>query len=769
MSLVFETPICIPDLTDQIIKDSDKPAAAGGYAEIFKCSWNSPSESSPVAVQVIKVQHNSDSLSIKGEELRREIKVWGRLQNEHILPLLGLIHGYGPLPGLVSPWINSGSLIELLARHHNILTRHERFRLLQDIASALQYLHSFAVVHGNLSGHSILVDSNRRAFVKGSGLSTMLDEIAESESYETRLGDVSWTAPELVIDSSSGLPTSQSDVWSFGCNMIHVLSGQEPWQKAPDNTVKACLRDGQVPSFPEGISDQDLSFLQRCFSLRPADRPSADQILAVMHEESLCRVSGIPQTPEATVSEPSSPYGIPDVMAEFKRRVFDQIPSHLIYIPEMKLISREELLTILEPEKITEEDISNHKGWSRKSAIESRLIPNMLKYAILSHRWGKSEPTFQDLKSGKLEGAGYEKLHKFCTEAKERYDCRLAWSDTCCINKESSSELDEAIRSMYRWYRDAYICIVHLAQSESLETLGDDEWFVRGWTLQELLAPLRMKFYGHSWTTLTDNENDKDDAAVVSALSRVTKIPMNDLCNFRPGPNRAWEKMTWAASRKTTRIEDVAYSLTGIFDISMTIAYGEGDRAFKRFMAELIQNCKEWQILVWAGGLPGYPTEPGCYRTTNVTALDMLKNRQISWWGEGCGDTDFSITKRGVQVRLLMLPASVDQSQLQSTFLSRPAGRRWVSPLKKLVVQSHFFPPASTTEWMIGIINYHDHDDANKGILKRGESYICFLLKRFRRPGMDTMRNHWRRQITEEILTVSCANDFEKMLESVWL
>ncbi|KAG2039308.1 kinase-like domain-containing protein [Suillus americanus] len=748
MSSVFETHICIPDLTDQIIKDSDKPAAAGGYAKIFKCSWNSPSESSPVAVQVIKVQHDSDSLSKKGEELRREIKVWGRLQNEHILPLLGLVHGYGPLPGLVSPWIDSGSLIELLVRHHNILTRHERFRLLQDIASALQYL-----VHGNLSGHNILVDSNGRAFVKGSGLSTMLDEIAESESYETRLGDVAWTAPELMIDSSSRLSTSQSDVWSFGCNMIHVLSGQEPWQKAPDNTVKARLRDGPVPSFPEGIIDQDLSFLQRCFSLRPADRPSADQILAVVHEESLRCVPGILQTAEAAVSEHSSSYGIPDVMIEFKRRVFDQVPSHLIYIPEMKLISREELLTIMEPEKVTEEDISKHKGWSRKSAIESRLIPDMLKYAILSHRWGKSEPTFQDSKSGKREGAGYEKLRSFCTKAKELYGCRLAWSDTCCINKESSSELDEAIRSMYRWYRDAYICIVHLAQSESLETLGNDEWFLRGRT----------------WTSLTDNENDKDDAAVVSALSRVTKIPLNDLCNFRPGPNRAWEKMTRAASRKTTRIEDVAHPLTGIFDISMTIAYGEGDRAFKRFMAEVIQNCKEWQILVWAGGLPSYATEPGCYRTTNDTALDMLKNRQISWWGEGCGDSNFSITKRGVQVRLLMLPASVDQSQWQSTFLSRPAGRRWVSPLKKLVVQSHFFPPASTTEWMIGIVNYHDHDDADKGILKRGESYICFLLKRFRRPGMDTVRNHWRRQITEEILTVSCANDFEKTLESVWL
>ncbi|KAG0700564.1 hypothetical protein DFH29DRAFT_614532 [Suillus ampliporus] len=349
-------------------------------------------------------------------------------------------------------------------------------------------------------------------------------------------------------------------------------------------------------------------------------------------------------------------------MAEFKRRVSDQVPSHLIYIPEMKLISRDELAAILKPETITEEDISEHEGWSRQFVIESKLIPNLLKYAILSHRWTESELTFQDAKSGKWDGAGHEKLDKFREKAEE-HGCLLAWSDTCCINKESSSELDEAIRSMYRWYRDAYICIVYLAQTQTLETLGSDEWFLRGWTLQELLAPLRMKFYygnGDGWAPLTENENDKDDAALVFALSRVTKIPPNDLCNFRPGPNRAWEKMTWAAGRKTTRIEDIAYSLIGIFDISMTIAYGEGDRAFKRFMAEFIQNCKEWQILVWAGGLPGCPTDPACYRTINEPALEMLKNRQISWWGEGCGDSDFTITKRGVQVRLLMVPASVD-------------------------------------------------------------------------------------------------------------
>ncbi|KAG1905341.1 heterokaryon incompatibility protein-domain-containing protein [Suillus fuscotomentosus] len=395
----------------------------------------------------------------------------------------------------------------------------------------------------------------------------------------------------------------------------------------------------------------------------------------------------------------------------------------------MELISRDKLITILKPETITEE---GHP----ESSIESAVV-NLLKYAILSHRWGESEPTFQDLKR---EGAGYKKLDKFCAKAKE-YGCDFAWSDTCCINKESSSELDEAIRSMYMWYREAYICIVHLAQTNSWDTLENDEWFFRGWTLQELLAPLRMRFYyGPTWTPLTQNPNDKDDAKVVRALYRATKIPENDLRNFRSGPNRAWEKMSWAASWKTTRVEDVAYSLTGIFDITMTVAYGEGDRAFKRFMAELIEKCKEWQILVWAGGLPGCPTGPCCYRTTDEAALEMLKNHEISWWGEGCGDDDFSITKRGVQVKLFM-------SLWQSVFLSCPAGGLMTSPLDELVVQSPFFPPASTTEWAIGV-------------LKAGQIYICFLLRRFCRPGLDTVRNHWRREVTDKILTV---------LEIVWL
>lgn len=778
MSKAFEIPTCIPDLTDHIVK-GENPEATSIHYHICKCIWDRPT-SSPVtvAVKVIRVLQPNNILDLteRYEELLQEIRVWGRLQNEHILPVLGHVYGHGHLPSLVFPWMENGSLTNFL-REHETLERGERFRLLQDVALALQYLHCIAVVHGDLTGDNILVDWQGRAFVTGVGLSKRLNEFAfstESGSGDIRSATIRWIAPELV-DVEETFPTSKSDVWSFGCNMIHVLSGQLPWSSIRSNHIPLQLLAKKVPPLPPVIKvqAQDSSFLRKCFSFAPADRPSADQTLAYVCE---ALRTGMPQTAEvvAHAHEKGIPLvdhhnhnkGIPDVVAEFKRRVF-LVPSHLIHIPNMELISRDKLITILKPETITEEDIRRCGGWSRQSAIESAVI-NLLKYAILSHRWEESEPTFQDLKR---EGAGYRKLEKFCSKAKE-YGCDLAWSDTCCINKESSSELDEAIRSMYMWYREAYVCIVHLAQTNSWDTLESDEWFFRGWTLQELLAPLRMRFYyGPTWTPLTENPNDKDDAQVVHALHRATNIPENDLRNFRSGPNRAWEKMSWAASRKTTRIEDVAYSLTGIFDITMTVAYGEGDRAFKRFMAELIEKCKEWQILVWAGGLPGRPTGPSCYRTTDEAALEMLKNHEISWWGEGCGDDGFSVTKRGIQVKLFMVPASIDQSLWQSVFFSCPLpdDSLMISPLEKLVVQSPFFPPASTTEWAIGIVNYHDHDDAVKGKLKAGQIYICFLLRRFSRPGLDTVRNHWKREVTDRILTVRCQHDFEKEVEIVWL
>lgn len=120
-------------------------------------------------------------------------------------------------------------------------------------------------------------------------------------------------------------------------------------------------------------------------------------------------------------------------------------------------------------------------------------------------------------------------------------------ADTCCIDKASSVELDEAICSMYRWYRDATVCIVHLADTVMLADVTRDEWFKRGWTLQELLAPQRIKFFNKNWQPLTAAHNDKDkDSPLLPALSDATTISEDDLESFSPGTDLLHQKMSWA-------------------------------------------------------------------------------------------------------------------------------------------------------------------------------------------------------------------------------
>jgi hypothetical protein len=134
---------------------------------------------------------------------------------------------------------------------------------------------------------------------------------------------------------------------------------------------------------------------------------------------------------------------------------------------------------------------------------------NIPPYAILSHTWGAddAEVTFDDLKNRSgTNKASYAKI-QFCGEQARKDSLQYFWVDTCCINKTDSVELQEAINSMFRWYRDAGKCYVYLA-AVSVRNGDDDHtkrtweqdfrksrWFKRGWTLQELIAPTSVEFF----------------------------------------------------------------------------------------------------------------------------------------------------------------------------------------------------------------------------------------------------------------------------------
>ena len=217
-------------------------------------------------------------------------------------------------------------------------------------------------------------------------------------------------------------------------------------------------------------------------------------------------------------------------------------------------------------------------------------------YAILSHTWTQQEVSLQMLEDPNSKTLdGYTKI-KRCCELALSEGWKYAWIDTCCIDKTSSADLSEAINAMYGWYENAQVCYVYLADVSV--TKWDEEfrisrWFLRGWTLQELLAPRTVVFYSRDWEELGTKWSLRDE------ISRATGITHDQMIDHRR-VNVA-TKMSWAALRETTRIEDTAYSLLGLFDINMPLLYGEGDKAFIRLQHEILQTqAHDESIFAWA-------------------------------------------------------------------------------------------------------------------------------------------------------------------------
>ncbi|KAI8721667.1 HET domain-containing protein [Fusarium sp. LHS14.1] len=226
---------------------------------------------------------------------------------------------------------------------------------------------------------------------------------------------------------------------------------------------------------------------------------------------------------------------------------------------------------------------------------------NVPPYAILSHTWTDDEVIYTDvINNTAKQKSSYHKVEYTCRQAiADGYE--YAWADNCCIDKRSSAELSEAINSMFEWYSKAERCYAYLTDCPGdVDTTTLDSkftgsrWFTRGWTLQELVAPQDLIFYGQNWVRIGEKR------IMSQILSSITGIDEDILINIRPIHSASVAKrMSWAASRETTRPEDVAYSLMGLFNVNMPMLYGEGDRAFLRLQEEIMKQSDDQSIFAW--------------------------------------------------------------------------------------------------------------------------------------------------------------------------
>ncbi|KAF5533461.1 ankyrin repeat-containing protein [Fusarium phyllophilum] len=226
--------------------------------------------------------------------------------------------------------------------------------------------------------------------------------------------------------------------------------------------------------------------------------------------------------------------------------------------------------------------------------LEFLADDNVPDYAILSHTWEQEEVLFHDMGHDTAKSkTGYAKLESCCRVAREN-GFEYIWDDTCCIDKTSSAELSEAINSMYRYYQEASICYVYLADISTVAEISNSRWFTRGWTLQELIAPSSMIFFDKEWRELGTK------TSLVQVLSQRTSIPKAILCDSEELETTSIaQRMSWAADRVTTRKEDGAYSLMGIFGINMPLLYGEGDSAFYRLQEEIMRVSDDHSLFAW--------------------------------------------------------------------------------------------------------------------------------------------------------------------------
>jgi hypothetical protein len=272
--------------------------------------------------------------------------------------------------------------------------------------------------------------------------------------------------------------------------------------------------------------------------------------------------------------------------------------------------------------------------------------PNPPRFAILSHRWGAEEVTYEELlQVSSRNKKGYQKI-KWCGEQAKADGYDYFWVDTCCIDKRNNTEYAEAINSMFRWYKAAQVCYAYLADVNGPHGVAFEKsvWFTRGWTLQELVASRIVQFYDGQLQYLGDKESLEHRLVDITKIHQDVLRDSTNLSNYSIA-----ERMSWAANRTTERVEDRAYSMLVIFGIEdMPILYGQGETAFQRLQERIMQRSDDFSIFAWQG-MEDYG--PGILASKPDAFKDSGGIVRIR------GDADYKLAKQMIEVDMRLKPS----------------------------------------------------------------------------------------------------------------
>ncbi|KAF2011611.1 hypothetical protein BU24DRAFT_398259 [Aaosphaeria arxii CBS 175.79] len=239
-----------------------------------------------IAVKQVEVNPKaagSDKEKIKElvKSLDQEIDTMQHLDHPNIVQYLGCERKEYSI-SIFLEYISGGSVGSCL-RKHGKFEESVVSSLTRQTLGGLAYLHREGILHRDLKADNILLDLDGTCKISDFGISKKSDNIYGNDATNSMQGSVFWMAPEVIRSQGQGY-SAKVDIWSLGCVVLEMFAGRRPWAK--EEAIGAIYKLGslnQAPPIPEDVSRvigvEGLSFMWDCFTIDPAERPTADTLL----------------------------------------------------------------------------------------------------------------------------------------------------------------------------------------------------------------------------------------------------------------------------------------------------------------------------------------------------------------------------------------------------------------------------------------------------------------------------------------------------------
>ncbi|KAL3333554.1 hypothetical protein AABB24_033568, partial [Solanum stoloniferum] len=209
--------------------------------------------------------------------LQREYSLISQLNSPFLVKCLGFDIAYEQnkeVYNMFMEYVQGGTLSDLIKKQGGSLDESTIKLYAQQILQGLDYLHSIGIVHCDVKGQNILICENGNIKIADLGCAKlMIDEKNSGFS-----GTPAFMAPEVARGEEQGFA---ADIWAFGCTIIEMATGSVPWSEIKD-PVSALYRigySGDLPQFPNNLSNDAREFLGKCLMKCPNQRWTAKQLL----------------------------------------------------------------------------------------------------------------------------------------------------------------------------------------------------------------------------------------------------------------------------------------------------------------------------------------------------------------------------------------------------------------------------------------------------------------------------------------------------------